>query len=431
MMKVIKKIIIILSIITSYISCSNNEETPIELNLPPEPEIVIPIENTLGVIKKSEGAYDGFTLFTSNKNTFLINNCGQVINHWVSNYERGGGVYLLDDGSILRNGKIDNPDILIGGIGGIIERFDWNGTMTWSFKYSSSIYSQHHDLYPLPNGNILLLAAESKTKEEAVLEGRNPDLLENDEIYTEQVIEIIPNGTNGGTIVWKWDIWNHLIQDYDSSKLNYGNINENPQLLDINFVTVDGVAKKDWLHFNSMQYNQELDQILLSSQALSEIYIIDHSTSNEESASHSGGKNNKGGDFLYRWGNQLVYKSGSKTDQKLFGPHFPNWITYGEDKGKILIFNNGLGRSENFSSVDIINLPIDSNGNYQTPSNDQGFLPENPYWIYTNSIDPLNFYSRNISSAQRLPNGNTLICEGAKGHFFEINANREVSNYAV
>ena len=36
------------------------------------------------------------------------------------------------------------------------------------------------------------------------------------------------------------------------------------------------------------------------------------------------------------------------------------------------------------------------------------------------------FYSPYISSAQRLPNGNTLICEGADGHFLEVTADHEV-----
>ena len=31
------------------------------------------------------------------------------------------------------------------------------------------------------------------------------------------------------------------------------------------------------------------------------------------------------------------------------------------------------------------------------------------------------FFSQNVSGAQRLPNGNTLICEGASGYLFEVN----------
>ncbi|MEP1490402.1 MAG: aryl-sulfate sulfotransferase [Algibacter sp.] len=410
-------------------ACSSNNEVYVDTKpeaIETETKIYIPETNTLGTLKMTNDVYDGYTLFSSNKNTFLINNCGQIINTWTSHYERGSAVYLTDDGSILRAGKIENNAIAIGGIGGIIERFDWNGNLKWSYTYSSSKYSQHHDFFPLPNGNILLLTLERKTKEEVIQAGRNPDVLEDDELYTEQVIEIKPQGTTEASIVWQWDVWHHLIQDFDTSKLNYGRVKDNLQLININYVPTDGVGKKDWLHFNSLDYNLELDQILLSSQTLSEIYIIDHATTTEESNSHTGGQSGKGGDILYRWGNPLVYNSGIKDDQKLYGQHYPNWINQGEEKGHIMIFNNGLGRLENFSSVDIITPPLDSKGTYKMPNIDTGFLPENTTWSYTNPDDKLTFYSKIISSAQRLPNENTLICEGTKGHFFEINKDKEV-----
>jgi len=41
---------------------------------------------------------------------------------------------------------------------------------------------------------------------------------------------------------------------------------------------------------------------------------------------------------------------------------------------------------------------------------------------YTNA----RFFSTNISSAQRLPNGNTLITEGAPGRLLEVTADRKV-----
>ncbi len=419
----IKRILFSIMILVTLYCCSKDEEIGKQPDaIVEDPVIYIPSTNTLGVIINTKQSYEGFTLFSSSKNTYLINNCGQVINKWTSSYKNGNAVYLLDDGSILRAGKLENNFISIGGIGGIIEKFDWYGNLKWSFIYSSANYSHHHDMYPLPNGNILLLALSRKTKEEATLSGRDPNLLPDGELYTEQVIEIVPTGTSGANIVWKWDIWDHLIQDFDNTKLNYGVIKDNPQLLNINFAN-KGNGKKDWLHFNSVQFNQKLDQIILSSQALSEIYIIDHTTTTAEAASNTGGLRGKGGDILYRYGNPIVYDSGTSSNQTLFGQHYAHWIQKDyPDAGKLLVFNNGLGRASKYSSVNIIDPPLNSTGDYILPESGSSFLPRNFYWTYIDPVIPSNLYSKFISSGQRLPNGNTLICEGAKGHFFEIDA---------
>ena len=215
-----------------------------------------------------------------------------------------------------------------------------------------------------------------------------------------------------------------LIQDHNPAAANYGVVSKNPQLLNINFYTV---AWSDWLHFNSIAYNSKLDQIIISNRNFSEFIIIDHSTTKSQAASHSGGKRNKGGDILYRWGNPAAYSLGTKLDQKLFLQHHAHWIEDGyTDGGKIMVFNNGLVKTtRNYSSVDIINVPIDSNGNYESPAKGKSHLPFTAEWRYTAPI-PESFYSKNASSAQRLPNGNTLICSGANGEWFEINKEKKV-----
>ena len=378
-----------------------------------------PQNQTVGLFKYEPGTFTGYTLFSSGNNTYLIDNCGRRINTWSSSYKPGLSVYLLENGDLLRTCRIQSTIFGGGGSGGRVERRDWNNNLIWSYDFSSSLYHQHHDIEFMPNGNILVLCWEYRTYNEAVSAGRDPNAIIDGNLFPTYIIEVEPQGTNNINIVWEWRIWDHLIQDFDSLKNNYGNVAAHPELLDINFY--NGNGKNDWLHCNSIDYNPQLDQILICSRALSEIYIIDHSTTTAEAASHSGGNYGKGGDILYRWGNPQVYRQGSL--QRLFGQHQAEWITHtGNDDGKISIFNNGQGRD--YSSVDIIDPPQNSNGEYYLNLNNI-FGPDTAEWSYA-APNPLDFYADHISGAQRLPNGNTLICHGTHGTFFEIDNQKNV-----
>lgn len=377
-------------------------------------------QNTIGTVLNTEDAYNGYTLFTSANETYLINNCGEVINQWTSTFPPGNAVYLLEDGSLLRACRINNPNFNFGGSGGRIEKYNWEGNLIWEYDYSSTTILQHHDVFPMPNGNVLVLAVTEMTNAQAIQAGRNPALLTEGTLYNEQVVELQPVGSNNATIVWQWDAKDHLIQDFDITKNNFGVVENSPERLDVNFLNGGG-GNKNWLHVNSMQYDAALDQIVLSSRNLSELWIIDHSTTTQEAASSLGGTYGKGGDFLYRWGTPQAYKQGTEVDRKLFGQHYPHFIPNGLlDAGKIIIFNNGNGRTPLYSEVDIINPPTTSPGVYTyTPNTAYG--PIAPDFIYSDlSNTPSDFYSAIVSSAQRLPNDNILICEGRDGRFFEI-----------
>jgi len=373
----------------------------------------------------SNQSYDGYTLFAPLRSnvTYLVNNCGEIINKWSSSFNPAASVYLLENGNLLKTGKIANSEITFGGVGGKIELFDWDNKLLWEYTYSSSEFTQNHDVFPLPNGNILMLAITTITKAEAILAGRNPALILDEKIYNPQIIELEPIiGTNLANIAWEWNIKDHLIQDFDNTKANFGAIKDHPELLDFNFLN-GGSGHSNWLHINSLQYNANLDQIVLSSRILSEIYIIDHSTTTVEASLHSGGNYGKGGDFLYRRGNPEAYNMGGPTNRTLFGQHYPHWIPEGlVDAGKLLIFNNGNSGS---SAIDIVSPPTTSAGVYSYDIMN-GYGPVAPEWSYIDPTDPQNFFSAILSSAQRLPNGNMLICDGDSGYFFEIDANNNI-----
>ncbi len=375
--------------------------------------------NTVGLISyDSTASYNGYTLFSpiASDDTYLIDNKGFLVHSWSSSYRPAQSVMLLPDGSLLRTAYVQNADPFVaGGTGGRIEKYDWNGNLTWSFNYYSANYCTHHDAAYLPNGDILLIAWELKSYNQAIAAGRDPAKLDT-ALWSGEIIEVKPTGTTGGDIVWQWHTWDHLIQDYDSTKANYGDVSKHPELVDIN----NGSTGEDWLHINSVSYNPQRDEILLSVHNFNEIWVIDHSTTTAQAAGHTGGKEGKGGDIIYRWGNPQAYDAGTAADQKLFAQHDASWIDTGlAGQGDILIFNNGDGRPDgNYSSIDEITPPINSNGQYYIDSTGK-FGPAKTTWQYI-AETPTTFFAKNISGAERLPNGNTLICDGTAGEFFEV-----------
>jgi hypothetical protein len=380
---------------------------------------------TVGWFYSEAGAAGGYLLFApmGSDTTYLIDKCGRRVHEWGSSYNPGAAVYLLNDGSLLRCGDAENIQFNTGGRGGIIEKIDWEGNVTWSYKISSDSLCQHHDAILLPNGNILAIVWEKFTMDEAIANGRDPSAVGN-KVWSDKIIEIKPVGDDSAIIVWEWRAWNHLVQDFDSAKPNYGIIHDHPELININRGNLSNTLY-DWLHCNGLDYNEALDQIMISCNHLGEIWIIDHSTTMEEAASHSGGLSSKGGDLLYRWGNPETYGRGSTDDRRFYGQHNPQWIREGlPGEGNILVYSNGNNQpGGNFSSVITLELPeVTDNNYYLEPGEAYGPLAAN--WVYM-ADDPGDFFSAAVSGAQRLANGNTVICEGMSGTFFEVNEDGE------
>ena len=318
-----------------------------------------------------------------------------------------------------------------------MDEYDWNGNLVWQYAYDSPTHLAHHDFEVLPNGNILLVAWEYKSEADATAAGRDPNLPGPGYMYPDSIVEVqpdIPNGT--GTIVWEWHIWDHLVQDFDAAKSNYygaTGVQDHPELINLNYVSTDNDGAgppEDWTHCNGIDYNPQLDQIVLSSREFSEFWIIDHSTTTAQAASHSGGRSGHGGDLLYRYGNPQTYDRGTAADRVFYYQHDPKWIPDGTPgAGDITVFNNGVGRpnDQNYTSVDEITPPpVDANGNYELTAG-QAYGPSAPTWIY---VAPPEYFSAIIGSATRLPNGDTLIDYGVDATFSEVTpAGQEVWKY--
>ena len=391
---------------------------------------------TVGLIFCEGNASSGFTLFSPipSNTTYLIDHQGRLVHNWTSPGEHRPALsaYLLPDGDLLRTANIAATSVgnfSGGGTAGKVERISWDGTLEWSWTYDSDLYITHHDIEPMPNGNILMIAWEERTEEEALQAGRNPEIASDspggqNNVWPDHIIEVKPVGSDSADIVWQWHAWDHLIQDYDSTKDNFGVVEDHPGKIDINYMggTGNAAGRADWMHCNGIDYNAVLDQIALSCRSMNEVYIIDHSTTTEEAAGSTGGNAGKGGDILYRWGNPQVYDKGLSSDQQLFAQHDVQWIEPGHpEAGNLIVFNNGNGRYPAYSSVDIIRPTLD-NGTYVTEANGT-FGPAQPAWSWSQGEA---MYSGAISGAQALANGNILVTHGTQGTLYEVNQLGEI-----
>ncbi len=414
-------------------------------------------------------ASPGYTLFSPfrGQNTYLIDMHGNVVHHWP--YPKGWSVEggesvekharLLRDGTLLR-GTVDKAGQ--GGMSGAVyQLINWEGDVIWQHDEPRSEYNAHHDFRMIWNPKLevqtlLYVASKGITHDEAIALGVDPALRDDYASQPDGVVEVDMDGN----VIWEWNISDHVVQDIDDSLPTYGVISEHPEKMDPNFA--NGVSG-DWIHINSMDYNETLDQIVVNNSRFSESYIIDHGGTfvpgdPEESIALAA---SDAGDFVFRWGNPCVYDAGdcpssinegqSSTNghQQVFFSHDIQWIREKEigmgdglpGAGNMLIFNNGARQLGGvFSSViefDPYDGPMEDGmyvpemeAGHQRPALGMGMgmgeaVSNQIVWTYKAQL-PNSFYSGYISGAQRMPNGNTLVCSGANGHLFEVTPDGEV-----
>ena len=361
-----------------------------------------------GINYNSADAYRGYTLCNAEAagTTYLLDNCGEIVNEW-TNVFPDHYCRLTEEGTL----------IYISG-NSIIEK-GWNNNVIKVVTPNASNLALDYEVIKLENGNFLAVARRLVNSDYFNQIGWDPNVPKPDRV--DSVVELDPSGN----IVWEWNIGDHSIQDRIPSAPNYGIIKDHPELVDVNTISDYDWEYGESFMINSFDYNPDLDQILISVRKVSEFMIIDHSTTTAEAEGSTGGNSGRGGDILYRWGNPQNYKQGNSQDRVLYYQHNPNWVKYGEHKGKVIVYNNGLTRPGFYSSVHIVNTPLQSDGNY-TLQNNQAYEPAEA----DITIDKVNsnndFYSGYTSGAQVLPNGNIYITVGQPSDFFEVKPNGTV-----
>ncbi len=347
--------------------------------------------------------------------SYLINREGNILQRWSSAESTLMG-YLREDGSVVRSivTGVDNG-INIGGKTGAIEIIDKDNNQIWKWELDTTTEALHHDIALLPNGNILASVWVIKDRAECIANGRDPSTIVEDRLIIDKVIEIEPVGTDQANIVWEWTLWDHLVQDFDSNQLNFGDAS-NGSLFDINQST-EGI---NFTHVNGLDYISSLDQIILNSRVLDEFIIIDHNLTTQQAATNTGGRYNKGGQILYRWGNPESYNSGTATDRELHDQHDTTFVGDNSlSRGTFLVFDNQ--DDPNFSTIKEVNINVTADGVYPSiPAS--GNNPSTPVWSYSNE----EILSPRTSGVQRLPSGNTLITSTSGAIIREVNYAGEI-----
>lgn len=380
-------------------------------------------QNTVGTIAYDPDLYtEGYTMiYPHNQNrAMLLNACGEVVHDWTidANRRPGNTAYLQPNGDIImtsRPAAVGDDPIWAGGGGATIERRTWENEVLWSFTANNDSMRLHHDFTVTPEGNVIAICWEVIDSLECIENGRDPGLLEGGELWSDKLIELQPDTMGGADIVWEWRVWDHLVQDHDSTKANYGVVADNQQLIDVNFGSPSSQAA-DWLHMNAVDYFPFYDtagQIIISVPTFNEVWVIWHDWQFNDN-------------LIWRWGNPEAYQRGDSTDQKLFYQHDIHWgnglgVNPGNpDFTKFFVFNNrvpNVDTTGTHSEVATISPIFDEyDGGYEFNTTTGRWGPEDFEWTYTQP----GLASTGLSSFQRLGNGGNLICNGRTGELFEI-----------
>lgn len=343
----------------------------------------------------------------NNNSVQLLDTNNVVVKQWSNlSGNTGYSCYLTEGGTLWRTVTTSNSTFGGGGICGRVQKIAWDGTLLFDYTVSDGTQISHHDICPMPNGNVILIVYERKTATEVQAAGATVNAVR----WSEKLVELKPTGTNTAEIVWEWHLWDHLVQNLYPNKANYQtSIVQHPELLNINYNNSGNMP--DWVHMNGIDYHPELNQIVVSSHFLNEMWVIDHSTTTAQAASHIGGIYGKGGDFLYRWGNPAAYGASGTTIFNVM--HDAHWIPEGSPNAGWLVGFNNKGVSNNQTAIDMFQTAW--NGSSYPITLGQAYQPST-----YNVRHQADGYSSNMGSSQQLPNGNMLVCLATAGKVYEI-----------
>jgi hypothetical protein len=351
-------------------------------------------------------AYNSFVVFTAlDGRTHLVDMDGNEVHQWshpgapgqvidpkLVGGQRGHVLLQLSDASDPRGGIFSNKTV---------GELDWDGKTIWEWgaQAPGGAARQNHDWARLANGNTLLLVALPRA-----VKGLGPK-----EIGDQALYEVAPDGQ----IVWKWIAGDHL-NDFGFSPEGLRYLRERIEripveawgYLEINDMQVLGPNR--WYDGGDKRFDPE--NIMIDSRAGNVIVIIEKKT----------------GKVVWRIGpysDGSEYSPDDRTSEtrlprpvdQLSGQHNAHLIPKGlPGAGNLLVFDDQGGAG----------FPPTALGKYAASRIlEIDPVTKNIVWQYTGAASgrPVwSFFSSFLSSAQRLPNGNTLIDEGMDGRIFQV-----------
>ena len=377
--------------------------------------------------------------------TFLMDDRGQIAHEWDTSdrHPEATVAYLMPNGNLLKTSCKQSWIVMDGkfpiGSNGWVSILAPDSTVLWKWKHFEMGHEAlHHDIELMPNGNVLAISYVVVPVTEALALGWRQQRAHK-AIVLDKVYEVRPDLETGETeIMWEWSTRDHLVQDTDPELPDFGNPADSPERIDLNWLQLGRVPfnSGQLFHLNSVSYNAAEDLILLSSALFGEIWAIDHSTTTEEARGSTGGRHGRGGDLLWRFGNPQTHGRGGSRDQVLFWQHDAHFMAEGLPRtGEILIFNNGMRRGASGAPepdqicMGMITGAYSDLLEIKMPRSPDGALligqPPKVNWSF-NADAAHDVYSPFMSGAQRMPNGNTLMCQACDKRIVEVSPTGEI-----
>lgn len=380
-----------------------------------------------------EECENGYTLFSAPElGVNLIDMNGKVVRHWKNMY--GFPPKILPGGHMIAslatrpaaNGYQDQEDLTM---------VDWDGNIEWKFDRNQFIKDpdgerwmarQHHDFqvegnpvgYWVPGMEMspdfkkMLILTHNDVRKPKI----SPQLLLED-----RLIEI----DREGNIVWEWCMLDHF-NEFDLDETIKGAMFRNP-----NTQEAGPEGQGDIFHVNCASYlgpnkwfdggdeRFKPDNIILDSREANIMWIVDHDT----------------GKVVWQVGPDFTRTRELRIFGTVVGPHHTHMIPAGlPGEGNIMVYDNGgwagYGAPNQFSKIGLKVTRRDSSRVVE-------FDPTTLEIVWECSGEPQGsgggfnfngnyFYSPLTSDAQRLPNGNTLICEGCSAILREVTPENKI-----